>query len=165
MKPCYYWTRIWQSKRGSDLLQNDIYIYMLTAIVSLFSVARRLFYPPRAYIPKIKQDSYHETLLASLHCCFSSTFSSPGLSTGIIKCSGFKYKKIQIIWLGGFQIQTSCAARWPPQYAPAPWVWLLTLKSVWESHVPKCWESMHLSSEDPDLYKYFQVSNRCFMLQ
>ena len=42
---------------------------------------------------------------------------------------------------------------------------LLTLKSVWESHVPKCWESMHLSSGDPDLYKYFQVSNRCFMLQ
>ena len=30
---------------------------------------------------------------------------------------------------------TSCAARWPPQYAPAPWPWLLTLKSVWESHV------------------------------
>ena len=29
---------------------------------------------------------------------------------------------------------TSCAARWPPQYAPAP-PWLLTLKSVWESHV------------------------------
>ena len=42
---------------------------------------------------------------------------------------------------------------------------LLTLKSVWESHVPKCWESIHLSSEDPDLYKYFQVSNSCFMLQ
>ena len=42
---------------------------------------------------------------------------------------------------------------------------LLTLKSVWESHVPKCWESMDLSSEDPDLYKYFQVSNRCFVLQ
>jgi len=21
---------------------------------------------------------------------------------------------------------TSCAARWPPQYAPAPWLWLLT---------------------------------------
>jgi len=30
---------------------------------------------------------------------------------------------------------TSCAARWPPQYAPAPWPSLLTLKSVWESHV------------------------------
>jgi len=30
---------------------------------------------------------------------------------------------------------TSCAARWPPQYATAPWPWLLTLKSVWESHV------------------------------
>jgi len=29
---------------------------------------------------------------------------------------------------------TSCAARSPPQYAPTP-PWLLTLKSVWESHV------------------------------
>jgi len=29
---------------------------------------------------------------------------------------------------------TSCAARSPPQYAPAP-PWLLTLKSVWELHV------------------------------
>ena len=29
---------------------------------------------------------------------------------------------------------TSCAARSPPQYATAP-PWLLTLKSVWESHV------------------------------
>jgi len=24
------------------------------------------------------------------------------------------------------QLLTSCAARWPPQYAPAPWPWLLT---------------------------------------
>ena len=32
---------------------------------------------------------------------------------------------------------TSCAARWPPQYAPRPTLTfdLLTLKSVWESHV------------------------------
>ena len=63
-------------------------------------------------------------------------------------------------------IITSCAARWPPQYAPAPWLWLLTFWPWSRCGSRMCQNAeMHLSSEDPDLYKYFQVSNRCFMLQ
>ena len=55
--------------------------------------------------------------------------SSPSYSSTYIELSKpLKHKDNNLT-------KTSCAARWPPQYAPAPWPWLLTLKSAWESHV------------------------------
>ena len=38
---------------------------------------------------------------------------------------------------------TSCAARWPPQYAPAPWPWLLTFWS-WSRCGSRMWPGVPL---------------------
>ena len=65
------------------------------------------------------------------------------------------------------QAVTSCAARWPPQYAPAPWFWLLTFWPWSRCGSRMCPNAKNRCICHPKihLYKYFQVSNRCFMLQ
>jgi len=44
-----------------------------------------------------------------------------------------------VLWV----IITSCAARWPPQYAPAPWPWLLTFW-LWSQCGSRMWPGVPL---------------------
>ena len=73
-------------------------------------------------------DLWHLRIRCGLWTVFDYKFSALVLSLAAGP-SPLRHRQCRTLY------QTSCAARWPPQYAPAPWPWLMTLKSVCESHV------------------------------